>query len=76
LYSLQIGFVFQQDYLIDDLTVCENPETTLLYKKVKISERKGLVTQMFDRFQIAAKKDFFPRQMSGEEQQRLASPGH
>ncbi len=64
-----IGFVFQQYHLIDDLTVYENLETPLLYKKVKSSERKGLVNDMLDRFQIVAKKDLFPSQLSGGQQQ-------
>lgn len=64
-----IGFVFQQYHLIDDLTVYENLETPLLYKKVKGSERKSLVNDMLDRFQIVAKKDLFPNQLSGGQQQ-------
>jgi putative ABC transport system ATP-binding protein len=72
LHQNYIGFVFQQYHLIDDLTVYENLETPLLYKKVKSSERKGLVADMLDRFQIVAKKDLFPNQLSGGEQQRVA----
>ncbi|MFH0881854.1 MAG: ABC transporter ATP-binding protein [bacterium] len=64
-----IGFVFQQYHLIDDLTVYENLETPLLYKKVKSSERKSLVNDMLDRFQIVAKKGLFPSQLSGGQQQ-------
>jgi ABC-type lipoprotein export system ATPase subunit len=72
LHHDNIGFVFQQYHLIDDLTVYENLETPLLYKKVKSSERKGLVAEMLDKFQIVAKKDLFPSQLSGGEQQRVA----
>lgn len=69
IHRVHIGFVFQQYHLIDDLTVYENLETPLLYKKVKGSERKGLVNDMLDRFQIVAKKDLFPNQLSGGQQQ-------
>ena len=64
-----IGFVFQAYHLIDDLTVYENLETPLLYKKVKTSERKSLVADTLDRFGIVAKKDLFPSQLSGGQQQ-------
>jgi len=64
-----IGFVFQSYHLIDDLTVYENLETPLLYKKIKGAERKSLVNDMLDRFQIVAKKDLFPSQLSGGQQQ-------
>ena len=67
-----IGFVFQAYHLIDELTVYENLETPLLYKKIKRSERKGLIAEMLDRFNIVAKKDLFPNQLSGGEQQRVA----
>ncbi len=69
LYQENIGFVFQQYHLIDDLTVYENLETPLLYKRVKASERKSLVADMLDRFNIVAKKDLFPNQLSGGQQQ-------
>lgn len=69
LHQENIGFVFQQYHLIDDLTVYENLETPLLYKKVKSSERKSLVADMLDRFNIVAKKDLFPNQLSGGQQQ-------
>jgi len=69
IHRLNIGFVFQQYHLIDDLTVYENLETPLLYKKVKSSERKSLVNDMLDRFQIVAKRDLFPSQLSGGQQQ-------
>ncbi len=67
-----IGFVFQSYHLIDDLTVYENLETPLLYKKVKGSERKGLIADTLDRFGIVAKKNLFPNQLSGGQQQRVA----
>ena len=68
----QIGFVFQSYHLIDDLTVYENLETPLLYKKIKSSERKSLVAESLDRFHMVAKKDLFPHQLSGGQQQRSA----
>jgi len=67
-----IGFVFQSYHLIDDLTVYENLETPLLYKKVKGSQRKSMVCDTLDRFQIVAKKDLFPNQLSGGQQQLVA----
>jgi len=72
LHKHHIGFVFQSYHLIDDLTVYENLETPLLYKKVKGSERKGLVADALDRFGMVAKKDLFPNQLSGGQQQRVA----
>jgi ABC-type lipoprotein export system ATPase subunit len=67
-----IGFVFQSYHLIDDLTVYENLETPLLYKKVRASERKAKVCDMLDRFRIVGKKSLFPNQLSGGQQQRAA----
>jgi ABC-type lipoprotein export system ATPase subunit len=72
LHKHHIGFVFQSYHLIDDLTVYENLETPLLYKKIKGSERKGKVADMLDRFRIVAKKDLFPNQLSGGQQQKVA----
>lgn len=69
LHSQHIGFVFQSYHLIDELTVYENLETPLLYKKVKGKERKGIVCDTLDRFQIVGKKDLFPSQLSGGQQQ-------
>jgi putative ABC transport system ATP-binding protein len=69
LYKQYIGFVFQQYHLIDELTVYENIETPLLYQDVKSSERKALVADMLDRFNIVGKKDLFPSQLSGGQQQ-------
>ncbi len=71
LHRQYIGFVFQAYHLIDDLTVYENLETPLLYKKVKGSERKSMVAEMLDRFNIVAKKDLFPSQLSGGQQQLI-----
>jgi ABC-type lipoprotein export system ATPase subunit len=64
-----IGFVFQAYHLIDELTVQENIETPLIYHNVKSSERKALVADMLDRFGIVGKKDLFPSQLSGGQQQ-------
>ena len=72
LHKNHIGFVFQSYHLIDDLTVYENLETPLLYKKVKGSERKGKIAEMLDRFNMVAKKDLFPNQLSGGQQQKVA----
>jgi putative ABC transport system ATP-binding protein len=72
LHQNHIGFVFQQYHLIDELTVYENLETPLLYKKVKASERKSMIADMLDRFNIVAKKDLFPNQLSGGQQQLVA----
>jgi ABC-type lipoprotein export system ATPase subunit len=69
LYKEYIGFVFQAYHLIDELTVYENIETPLLYKNVKSSERKALVADILDRFNIVGKKDLFPAQLSGGQQQ-------
>jgi ABC-type lipoprotein export system ATPase subunit len=69
LYQQYIGFVFQAYHLIDDLTVYENLETPLLYKKVPSAERKSRIADMLDRFNIVAKKDLFPNQLSGGQQQ-------
>ena len=69
LYKQYIGFVFQQYHLIDELTVYENIETPLLYQDVNGSERKAMVADMLDRFNIVGKKDLFPTQLSGGQQQ-------
>jgi len=66
-----IGFVFQSYHLIDELTVYENIETPLLYQKVKGAERKGRVQEMLEEFDLTKKKDLFPHQLSGGEQQRV-----
>ena len=64
-----IGFVFQQYHLLDDLTVYENLEIPLSYRKVNKNERSAIVADILDKFQIVAKKDLFPRQLSGGQQQ-------
>ena len=64
-----IGFVFQQYHLIDDLTVAENLDIPLSYRNVKKSEREAIVADALDRFGMVAKKDLFPRQLSGGQQQ-------
>lgn len=69
LHKNYIGFVFQSYHLIDELTVYENLETPLLYQKVKTVERKSMIADILDRFQIVAKKDLFPNQLSGGHQQ-------
>ena len=69
LYKQYIGFVFQAYHLIDELTVYENIETPLIYQDIKGSERKAMVADMLDRFQIVGKKDLFPTQLSGGQQQ-------
>jgi putative ABC transport system ATP-binding protein len=65
----QIGFVFQQYHLLDDLTVYENLEIPLSYRRVGKSEREGIVADSLDRFRIVGKKDLYPRQLSGGQQQ-------
>ena len=65
----QIGFVFQQYHLLDDLTVYENLDIPLSYRKVSKSERTAMVADTLDRFQIVGKKDLYPRQLSGGQQQ-------
>src|SRR5260221_428068 len=60
-----IGFVFQQYHLIDDLTVYENLDIPLSYRDVKKAERAAVVAESLDKFQIVAKKDLYPRQLSG-----------
>jgi ABC-type lipoprotein export system ATPase subunit len=65
----QIGFVFQQYHLLDDLTVYENLEIPLSYRKVNKSERAAVVADTLDRFQIVGKKDLYPSQLSGGQQQ-------
>lgn len=69
LYKKNIGFIFQAYHLIDELTVYENIETPLLYQNVKTPERKAMVADILDRFQIVGKKDLFPAQLSGGQQQ-------
>jgi len=69
LYRNHIGFVFQAYHLIDEMTVAENIEAPLLYKKVPGAERRSRVADILDRFNMVAKKDLFPNQLSGGQQQ-------
>jgi putative ABC transport system ATP-binding protein len=64
-----IGFVFQKYHLIDDLTVYENLEIPLSYRDVKPKERAAMVAETLDRFQMVGKKDLYPSQLSGGQQQ-------
>ena len=65
----RIGMVFQSYHLLDDLTVAENIDLPLSYKNLPANERQGMVADILDRFQIVAKKDLFPSQLSGGQQQ-------
>jgi putative ABC transport system ATP-binding protein len=64
-----IGFVFQQYHLLDDLTVAENLDVPLSYRNVKRDERASIVADILDKFQMVGKKDLYPRQLSGGQQQ-------
>lgn len=67
-----VGFVFQQFHLLDDLTVAENLDVPLSYRDVKKAQRQAVVADTLDRFGIVAKKDLFPSQLSGGQQQLVA----
>jgi len=67
-----IGFVFQSYHLLDNLTVYENLELPLTYRNIKKSERESMVADALDRFNIVGKKDLFPNQLSGGQQQLVA----
>jgi putative ABC transport system ATP-binding protein len=67
-----IGFVFQSYHLLDDLTVYENLEIPLSYRNLPSSQRAGIVCDALDRFHIVGKRDLFPRQLSGGQQQVVA----
>ena len=69
IHKEHIGFIFQAYHLIDELNVYENIEMPLLYRGVKRKERQSMVAEMLDRFNIVAKKDLFPEQLSGGQQQ-------
>lgn len=69
LFQSHMGYVFQSYHLIDELTVYENIETPLIYKNLTGKERKAIVGDMLDRFGIVGKKDLFPAQLSGGQQQ-------
>ncbi len=82
LQKRHIGFVFQSYHLLDDLTVYENIELPLSYRDVRHSDRQSIVADILDRFGIVAKKDLYPSQLSGGQQQLVgvaravaASPG-
>jgi len=64
-----VGFVFQQYHLLDSLTVAENLEAPLSYRNMRSSERQALVADTLDRFGIVGKKDLYPAQLSGGQQQ-------
>jgi ABC-type lipoprotein export system ATPase subunit len=67
-----VGFVFQSYHLLDDLTVAENLDVPLSYRDVPRSERQARVADSLDRFGIVGKKDLYPRQLSGGQQQLVA----
>jgi ABC-type lipoprotein export system ATPase subunit len=67
-----VGFVFQQYHLLDNLTVYENLDVPLSYRNIRRAERESLVADILDRFQIVGKKDLFPHQLSGGQQQLVA----
>ena len=72
LHKRYIGFVFQQYHLLDNLTVAENLDLPLSYRDIKKVEREGMVADILDRFQIVGKKNLFPNQLSGGQQQIVA----
>ncbi|HKS67409.1 MAG TPA: ABC transporter ATP-binding protein [Candidatus Acidoferrales bacterium] len=72
LHKKYVGFVFQQYHLLDNLTVAENLDLPLSYRDIKKAERQGMVADVLDRFQIVGKKDLFPNQLSGGQQQLVA----
>jgi ABC-type lipoprotein export system ATPase subunit len=72
LHKANIGFVFQAYHLLDDLTVYENLEIPLSYRNIKRSERQAMVADVLDRFQVVGKKDLYPNQLSGGQQQLVA----
>lgn len=67
-----VGFVFQQFHLLDNLTVAENLDIPLSYRNIPKSERQGHVADALDRFGIVAKRDLYPAQLSGGQQQLVA----
>jgi putative ABC transport system ATP-binding protein len=69
LHKRHIGFVFQSYHLLDHLTVAENLDVPLSYRNIRKSEREALVADVLDRFQIVGKKDLYPNQLSGGQQQ-------
>ena len=69
LQKRNIGFVFQSYHLLDDMTVYENLELPLSYRNSEAADRESIVCDMLDRFQMVAKKDLYPNQLSGGQQQ-------
>ena len=67
-----VGFVFQSYHLLDNLTVYENIDLPLSYRDVKRTDRQGMVADILDRFNIVGKKDLYPNQLSGGQQQLVA----
>jgi putative ABC transport system ATP-binding protein len=67
-----VGFIFQHYHLLDDMTVYENLELPLTYRNMKTAERQARVADILDRFNIVGKKDLYPRQLSGGQQQLVA----
>lgn len=72
LHKANVGFVFQQFHLIDDLTVYENLDIPLSYRDVPRKERQARVAEVLDQFRIVGKKDLYPSQLSGGQQQQVA----
>ncbi|HEX7363179.1 MAG TPA: ABC transporter ATP-binding protein [Bryobacteraceae bacterium] len=72
IYKKYMGFVFQSYHLLDSLTVYENLDIPLSYRNIKKADRQSLVCDALDRFKIVAKKDLFPNQLSGGQQQLVA----
>jgi putative ABC transport system ATP-binding protein len=72
LQKQHVGFVFQSYHLLDNLTVYENIDLPLSYRDVKKTERQGMVADILDRFNIVGKKDLYPNQLSGGQQQLVA----
>ena len=72
LHKKHIGFVFQSYHLLDNLTVYENLEIPLSYRNVSRKDRQSMVADILDRFQIVGKKDLYPNQLSGGQQQLVA----
>ncbi len=72
LHKQYVGFIFQQFHLLDNLTVAENLDLPLSYRNIRRSERQAMVAEMLDKFQIVGKKDLFPTQLSGGQQQLVA----
>jgi len=71
-HRTHIGFIFQAFHLLEELTVYENIETPLVYRNIKKRERDAMVADILDRFNIVAKRDLFPNQLSGGQQQLVA----